>query len=378
MKAGLGLPHPSDWLDRNVKEVVVDVAELESVTWPPFAQNAGLREGQRAPSSARVARPQNWATGHGSGPKRADPPSCDTQLKSPPRRRRGKNLSSRSRAPAVTFEDVDEVVVLDVKTAGLDPERDRVVALVMIKATLSEILETSPLNVTRSRSTFHPGRPISRFASRTHGIKDADVENSDVFVDEAQSLRTFISDLPVIAHDVKTATSFLDREFTLAGVETLQGNRKCCTRRRFERDTRKGTGSTLQEMGTALNLWRFVKSPADAEDKDAMTTLLGATHFWLVDNHSKARSSSSPTKRRLISNDAFTAVLDVLVRITGIAMLIKGALPSLVGMVAVLAFSYWMSPGVFAFMLFLFPAFGWFAWWALKRAEEIDREQSGE
>ena len=183
----------------------------------------------------------------------------------------------------------------------------------------------------------------------------------------------------MVSHDVEVAAAFLDREFRHAGVEDLRSNRKYCTRRRYDRETKRGTGSsTLGEVGKALDLWRHVQSPIDAQDKDAMTTLLVATHFWVVDNHSKARPSSSPARRRLISNKTFKAALNVLVGLSGVAMLIKAVLPALIGLVAILAFLYWLSPGAFVFMLFLLPTSVWFMWWATRRAEEIDREESGQ
>ena len=263
---------------------------------------------------------------------------------------------------------------MDVKTTGPDPERDRIVALVVMRVVLAEFVKgLSPPShevwVDRTRARFNPGRPTSKSATRLHGTEDAHVEDAELFADAAQTFRAFIGDLPVVGHDVAAAVAFLDREFILAGVDSLDANEKYCTKRRFCGDQETVANSSLSEMDTALHLRRHVRSfPVDAEDRDAARTLLAAAHFWAADNGHRL------AKRRFISDGTIETLVAVLAGVGGVGLLVKVFLPPVLVIVAVLALMYYISPGLtVAFGLFG-VACTWFMWWVYSRAKELEDE----
>ncbi|MCY3841507.1 MAG: 3'-5' exonuclease [Gammaproteobacteria bacterium] len=281
----------------------------------------------------------------------------------------------------VSFDELADVAVVDVKTTGPDAERDRIVALVVMKATLPEIVDglstaSDEVGVERARGRFNPGLPISKSASRLHGIEDGDVAYAGLFSDEARMLRTFIGDLPVVGHDVEVAAAFLDREFGLADVDSLDGNRKYCTKRRFCGDRRTAANSSLREMETALGLWRHVRSfTVDAEDRDAAAVLLAACQFRAVDSHLEEGGRRPRRQRpRLISDDALRTFVAVLGGMGVGALAIKALLPSALALIALLAIVYYFSPGMSVALGFLCLAAGWFMWWVDSRIKELDDE----
>lgn len=280
------------------------------------------------------------------------------------------------RAPEMSFEDVDQAVIVDVKT---DPEQGRVVALAMMTVTLSELAK-GKVEVTRMRETYCPDQSTSVTSSGVDRVRDASGEQGREFSDDATELRTFIGDLPIIGHGVAAATAFLDHEFRLAGVRTLAENRKYCTEARLTHDRPKLPSPSLSEMATALNLRRKVRSNrVDEIDKDAATILFAAVHFWTVDNHSSLRSPMA--ERHPVSYATLVVTMKVLAGAGLLALVITKLLPVTVGLVLLLALIYWIEPAFLFIFLFIILVglafFGWMAW-AASRAEELDGEQSDE
>ena len=326
LRACLGLPAESEWLSANVRDVFIDPRAFDDLARPPT--HGGDRRHQPDRSSLAVVQPRR---------RERVPLTVSPQ---PPGRRPPKPVADRSagqpvapnshsHAPALTFEGIDQAIVLDIKTTGPDPDRDRVVAVAMINVSLPEILReggtpTEGGQVLRSR--YNPGQPISHCASRRHGIPDADVENRRALSEDAAELRSFIGDLPIIEH-ASDATAFLGREFQLAGVESLQGNPVHSTKARFERDTQRRVGSGLEQVATALRVRKSVTSfDVDEHTEDVATILLVALHFWILDNPTRVRAVKPPARRRLVSDNAFRTLLKVLTGIGAFGLLAKGTL----------------------------------------------------
>lgn len=285
----------------------------------------------------------------------------------------------KAHVPEVSFKDLDEAVVVDVKT---DPEQDRVVAVVIMKVTFSEFTKelSAPsgeeIGVDRMRATFSPDR-WTFGPSRGDGIGLAGDEYADDFSADARELRTFIGELPVISHGVGNTMALLSREFALAGVESLGGNRMYCTQARLARDTSEVGEPSLQEMAAALNPWRLVTSfPVDGMDKDAATVLLAACHFWAADNH---MLRPFPARRRLVSDKAFKGMLNVLEWAGLAGMMVAKLLPPTIFLVLFLAFLYWQLPlPGFVVLVVIIALGGWLTLWAVRRVDEIEREESNE
>ena len=87
-------------------------------------------------------------------------------------KRKGKVRANR--VTVKPFTELDEVVVVDVETTGLDPNSDRIVEVAAARGDLSVLLrgETKPYFQTLE-ARVNPGMPIPEAASRIHGIRPA-------------------------------------------------------------------------------------------------------------------------------------------------------------------------------------------------------------
>ena len=114
------------------------------------------------------------------------------------------------------------LVSLDLETTGLDPRRDAVLEIGVVKFRGDEILDTFS-------TLINPGRPIPPKITDLTGITNADVEAAPSLFTVLPGLRSFVRDLPIIAHNVAFDVGFLNRQrlfldnlaidtFELAGI----------------------------------------------------------------------------------------------------------------------------------------------------------------
>ncbi len=106
------------------------------------------------------------------------------------------------------------IVVLDLETTGLDPNRDAIIEIGAIK-----------FKGERTESEFHslinPGRPIPQFIRNLTGIDDDMVKNAPKLVEMLPRLEEFVGDAPVLAHNVKFDLGFLRARQALRHNEGL-------------------------------------------------------------------------------------------------------------------------------------------------------------
>ena len=120
---------------------------------------------------------------------------------------------------------VSRFAVIDVETTGLDPERERVLELAILRADE----QGRPIDQWVTR--FHPGGPVR--ATHIHGITDADVAGAPRFADLAVQIGTALQGLVLVAHNAEFDLAFLQAEFARASLPmpqvstycTLQGSR---------------------------------------------------------------------------------------------------------------------------------------------------------
>lgn len=107
------------------------------------------------------------------------------------------------------------IIFFDLETTGVDPSKDRIVEISMIKIMPdgSEVSKTRRLN---------PQMPIPAEATAVHGIKDEDVKDAPTFAQIAKSLEEFMSgcdfggfnsnrfDLPVLVEEFLRAGMDVD------------------------------------------------------------------------------------------------------------------------------------------------------------------------
>jgi DNA polymerase-3 subunit epsilon len=97
-------------------------------------------------------------------------------------------------------------VVLDTETTGFDFKHDRLVEVGAV-----EIIDLSP------RRAFHayinPGIPVPQEATDVHGLTDAFLADKPLFAAIAGSLKDFLADSPIVAHNASFDAGFLATAF---------------------------------------------------------------------------------------------------------------------------------------------------------------------
>jgi DNA polymerase III epsilon subunit-like protein len=92
--------------------------------------------------------------------------------------------------------------VIDLETTGFSPATDRVVEAACV------LIEDRAIVRTWS-SLVNPGRPIPEYATRIHGIRDADVANAPPFERVQRELFTLCIGATVVAHNAAFDLGFL-------------------------------------------------------------------------------------------------------------------------------------------------------------------------
>ncbi|RRR20624.1 AAA family ATPase [Brachybacterium paraconglomeratum] len=144
--------------------------------------------------------------------------------------------------------------MIDVETTGLDPERERVLELAILRADE----QGRPIDQWVTR--FHPGGPVR--ATHIHGITEADVAGAPRFADLAVQIGTALQGLVLVAHNAEFDLAFLQAEFARASLPmprvstycTLQGSTVYLPhlRRRTLAECCAALGVTHQQAHSAL------------------------------------------------------------------------------------------------------------------------------
>lgn len=110
--------------------------------------------------------------------------------------------------------------VIDLETTGFSPLEDRVVEMACV------LVENG--SITQSwRSLVNPGRPIPPYATRVHGITDADVAAAPIFPIAQRYLRSLCAGATVVAHNARFDLSFLPELGHLPSLCTVALARRC-------------------------------------------------------------------------------------------------------------------------------------------------------
>ena len=99
--------------------------------------------------------------------------------------------------------NLDNFVVLDLETTGLDPVNDQIIEIGAIRFTdgkESAVYETY----------VNPGLPVPDFITKLTGITDADVQSAPSITSLFDDLLKFIGDSPLIGHQINFDCSFLE------------------------------------------------------------------------------------------------------------------------------------------------------------------------
>lgn len=107
-------------------------------------------------------------------------------------------------------------VVLDVETTGLNPSGDRIIEIAIRKFHEGQLVDTFV-------SLVNPGQSISSDIVKLTGIKNADLKKAPAFQEIAPTVRSFLGDLPMVAHNAKFDARFVWNECARAGEKlTIQ------------------------------------------------------------------------------------------------------------------------------------------------------------
>ena len=107
----------------------------------------------------------------------------------------------------------ERLVAVDVEATGLDPHRDRIVELAIVRAEDSVVL---------LHERFDPGVPIPPQATAVHGITDADVRRCDRFAVHASRIQATLEDAILLGYNSRTFdTVLIDAELRRSGEPGL-------------------------------------------------------------------------------------------------------------------------------------------------------------
>jgi DNA polymerase-3 subunit epsilon/CBS domain-containing protein len=106
-----------------------------------------------------------------------------------------------------------DAVVIDTETTGLDPRKARVIELAAVRLSGGKLVADNSF-----RQLLRPaGETIPAMATRIHGIDNAAVAESPLFVDTWPRFKEFLGHAVVIGHTIGFDLAVLKRECDLAG-----------------------------------------------------------------------------------------------------------------------------------------------------------------
>lgn len=108
---------------------------------------------------------------------------------------------------------LERMLAIDLEATGLDPLRDRIVELAVVRAGDGLVL---------LHERFHPGVPIPPLATAVHGISDADVAHCDFFATRASDVLKILEGAVLVGYNSRRFdTVMLDAELRRAGEKGL-------------------------------------------------------------------------------------------------------------------------------------------------------------
>ena len=141
------------------------------------------------------------------------------------------------------------LIVLDIETTGLSPYKHRITEIAAAKVLDGEIIDTF-------QTLVNPQTPIPRFITRLTGITDEMVCDKPPISKVIPSLREFLADHPIVAHNASFDMKFLKHNFLQHTGFSLENTELCTAKlaRRVHRELpSKKLGSLCQYYGITNN-----------------------------------------------------------------------------------------------------------------------------
>ncbi len=143
----------------------------------------------------------------------------------------------------ITPEDAHFCVV-DVETTGLSAQSNNIIEIGIVRVENLKVVD-------KYHSYINPGRLIPPYITQLTGISNEDVYDAPYFADIVDDISEFISDGIIAAHNISFDNSFLRKEYTCCGRDTLD-NPKLCTlkiaRRMYPMLKSKSLGSVIKHL----------------------------------------------------------------------------------------------------------------------------------
>lgn len=173
----------------------------------------------------------------------------------------------------------ERMVAVDLEATGLDPHRDRIVELAIVRADDGMVL---------LHERFHPGRPIPPESTAVHGITDADVAHCGRFSVHATAVQKILEGAVLLGYNCRRYdTVMIDAELRRAGEPGLdlaalreidllrvwtQSERRTLDRavQRFLGHGHEGSHSALSDAEALVPLAQAMKRTWGLEDQDLL------------------------------------------------------------------------------------------------------------
>jgi ATP-dependent DNA helicase DinG len=94
------------------------------------------------------------------------------------------------------------IIALDIETTGLDPSRDAIIEIGLVRFQGARIEDTW-------QSLINPGRPVPPFITQLTGIDDAMLANAPRITGVLDNVLKIVGDLPILGHNIGFDISFL-------------------------------------------------------------------------------------------------------------------------------------------------------------------------
>lgn len=107
---------------------------------------------------------------------------------------------------------IDTFIALDLETTGLSPVDDRIIEIGAVKIVDGVIVDTF-------NELVNPNKEISQVITNITGITNKDVENAKSFDEICGNLIEFLSDYPILGHNIIMDYSMLKESFYRCGIK---------------------------------------------------------------------------------------------------------------------------------------------------------------
>src|SRR3989339_2022297 len=110
---------------------------------------------------------------------------------------------NESSAFVSVLADRRQFIALDIEATGLNPEKEKVIEIAVVKFNDEKILDTY-------QTFVNPQKEIHKEVVLLTGIKDSDVAKAPLLSDLKDHLKNFIGDLPIVGHFIEFDINFLN------------------------------------------------------------------------------------------------------------------------------------------------------------------------